>query len=88
MRGHLEVEGGWPLADAAGRVVVRTVAGAVVPAEVSRVGNGHATQVGADPDHDEELGVLSALFVGLGVAEGLEGHRLFGRDFFGRSGIK
>ena len=34
------------------------VAGTVVAAELAGVGDGHAAEVGADADHDEELLVL------------------------------
>ena len=33
--------------------------------------DGHAAQVGADADHDEPLGLLDAVGIGLRVAEGV-----------------
>lgn len=78
-----QVEGRWPLADATASVVMRSVAGAVVAAVVTGVGDWHAAQVSAHTEDDEPLRVLGALVVVLNVAEGRQGDRLFDGDFFG-----
>ena len=46
------------------------VAGAEPAAVVAGLADGHTTQVGADAEHDEPLGALDAVLVGLGVAQG------------------
>ena len=48
---------------------MRAVARAIVSAERAGVGDGDAAQVGAHAEEDEELGVLGALLVGLGVPQ-------------------
>ena len=48
---------------------MRPVARAIVAAERSGVGDGHAAQVGAHAEEDEKLGILGSLVVGLGVAQ-------------------
>lgn len=69
VRGDFQVERGGPLPDPAGRVIVRPVARAVVAAEVSRIRDGHAAQVGADADQDDPLGLLDSLQVVLRVPQ-------------------
>ena len=51
---------------------MRTVARAEPASVVARLADGHTTQVGADAEHDEPLGLLGARLVALGVAEALE----------------
>lgn len=46
-----------------------TVAGAEPSAEVTGVGGGDATKVGADANQNHPLGVLAAVLILLGVAE-------------------
>jgi hypothetical protein len=50
---------------------VRTVARAEPAAVVTGLADGHTTQVGADTQHDEPLGLLNTVVVGLGVTERL-----------------
>lgn len=69
--GNLQVEGGRALSNTAGDVVVRTVAGAEPAAKVAGLADGHTTQVGADTQHDQPLGALSTVVVGLGVTQTL-----------------
>lgn len=69
--GNLEVQGSRTLADAARDVVVGAVAGAEPAAVVTGLTDGHTTQVGADTQHDQPLGALHTLVIGLGVTEGL-----------------
>lgn len=69
--GNLEVQRGGALADTARDVVVRTVAGAEPAAVVAGLADGHTTQVGADTQHDQPLGALDTVVVGLGVTERL-----------------
>lgn len=71
VRGNLEVQRSGTLADTAGDIVVRTVARAEPAAVVTGLADGHTTQVGADTQHDQPLGLLNTLVVGLGVAQAL-----------------
>lgn len=48
---------------------MRTVAGAEPAIVVTGLTDGHATQVSADTDHNEPLGVLYSLLVSLGVTK-------------------
>ena len=48
-----------------------SVAGAEPPAVVPGLTDGHAAQVCADTHHDEPFGLLDALGVCLGIAQGL-----------------
>src|SRR5262249_19971766 len=74
---HLEILGRRSLADAARRVVDGAMAGAEPAAEGPRlIAERHASEVGADADHDQELGVQlaarvldEALVVGLRIAQ-------------------
>ena len=61
------------------------VAGAVVASELSGVGDGDAAEVGAHAEDDEPLGVLHALAVGLGVAQGRGVNGGLGLDLGGGS---
>ena len=67
--GNLEVQRRGPLPDPARAVVVRAVARAIVAAERAGVSDRDAAQVSAHAEEDEELGVLGALLVGLGVPQ-------------------
>jgi hypothetical protein len=67
--GYLEVQGSGTLADTAGDIVVRTVARAEPAAVFTGLADGHTTQVGADTQHDQPLGLLHTLVVGLGVTQ-------------------
>lgn len=55
----------------------------VVAAEVTAVGDWHASQVSAHAENDEPFWVLSALVVVLSIAKCSDCHRLFGGDFLG-----
>jgi hypothetical protein len=68
--GDLEVQRRRSLSYAARDVVVGAVARAEPASKVTSLANGHASQVRADAQHDEPLGLLDALRVGLGVAQG------------------
>jgi hypothetical protein len=68
---NLEVQRSGALADTARDIVVGAVAGAEPAAVVTGLTDGHTTQVGADTQHDQPLGALDTLVVGLGVTEGL-----------------
>lgn len=59
--GHLQVQRGRSLANAPRRIVMGSVAGTVVAAKVSRVGNWHASQVCAHAQHNQPLGPLRSL---------------------------
>lgn len=66
----LEVERCGSLSYTARDVVVRTVAGAEPASKVAGLANGHTTQMGAHAQHDQPLGLLDTVCVGLGVTEG------------------
>merc|ERR1712062_364742 len=68
--GDLQVKRCRTLANSATGVIMASVARAIVASELSSVGDGHTTKVGADAQDDQPLGVLNALGVGLGVPEG------------------
>lgn len=84
MGGYLEVKRSGSFADAAGSVVVRSVARTVVAPKVSSVGYGDAAQVSADSDDDEPLGLLGSDVVVFRVAERFHWNGLFGGDFGAR----
>merc|ERR1712055_603484 len=67
--GHLEVHGGGALTDATRGVVMGSVTGAVVPTKVPGLSDGYATQMGADTDNDQEVGVLYPIQIVLGVTK-------------------
>jgi len=67
--GHLEVQWGRALTDAATHIVVGTVARAEPAVVVTGVADGDATKVGADTEGDEPLGVNDTVRIGLGVTE-------------------
>ena len=69
--GNLEVQRGGALANAAGDIVVGAVAGAEPAAVVTSLTDGHTTQVGADTQHNQPLGALHTVVIGLGITEGL-----------------
>jgi hypothetical protein len=69
--GNLEVQGSGTLADTTRDIVVGAVAGAEPAAVVTSLTDGHTTQVGADTQHDQPLGALHTLVIGLGVTERL-----------------
>jgi len=48
---------------------VRTVARAEPAAVFTGLADGHTTQVGADTQHDQPLGLLHTIVVGLGVTQ-------------------
>ena len=56
------------------------VAGAVVAAEVARVGDGDAAEMGAHPDDDQPIRRLNADVVGLGIAQLGDVDRLLALD--------
>lgn len=68
--GNLQVERRGALSYPARDVVVGAVAGAEPAAKVTGLANGDTTQVGADTQHDQPLGALDTVLVGLGVSEG------------------
>ena len=67
-----EIERRRPLADAAGRVVDRAVAGAEPALVLALIAERDAAQMRADADDDEPLGLalLDALRIGLRIAKG------------------
>jgi hypothetical protein len=62
---------------------MRTVAGAEPSTEVTRLTDGHTTQVRADTDHDQPLGLLDTVLVLLRVTQGLDFDVLGFLDLFG-----
>ena len=76
---YLKVERCGTLPDPAAGVVVAAVAGAVVASELSGVGDGDTSKMGADTKDDQPLGVLDTLAVVLGVSQGggVNGNALF-----------
>ena len=70
IRRNLQVERRRSLSYASRDIVVRAVARAEPASKVAGLANGHASQVRADAQHDEPLGLLDALAVGLRVAQG------------------
>lgn len=58
---HLQVQRRRSLADATGRIVMRTVARTVVATELAGIGNWYASQMRADANHDQPLGLLDTL---------------------------
>lgn len=68
---NLQVQRGRAPANTTGDIVVGTVAGAEPAAVVTGLTDGDTTQVGADTEHDEPLGTLDAVLIGLGVTETL-----------------
>lgn len=53
---------------------MRTVAGTEPATVIASLTDGDATQVGANAQHDEPLGVLDAVGILLGVAQGRDLH--------------
>jgi hypothetical protein len=70
--GHLEVERRRTLPYTARDIVVGAVAGAEPAAEVAGLADGDTAQVRADAQHDEPFGLLDAVGVGLGIAQGCD----------------
>ena len=67
--GHLQIQRRRPLPDPATDIVVAAVAGTEPAAEIARLADGDAAQMRADAQHDQPLGPLDAVLVGLGVAQ-------------------
>lgn len=78
MGGNLEVKGGGALTDTTGGIIVRAMARAVVASKVTRVSDGHATEMSAHSDHHQPLRVLYALVIVLRIAESFHCHRFLG----------
>ncbi|GMT24408.1 hypothetical protein PFISCL1PPCAC_15705, partial [Pristionchus fissidentatus] len=57
------------LADTTGSIVVRTVARAVVSSEVSRIGDGNTSQMGAHSDDHRPFVLLHSLVIVLRMTE-------------------
>lgn len=70
IRRNLQVQWRRSLPYTSGNIVVRTVARAEPASKVTCLTDRHASQVGADTQHDQPLGLLNAVGVLLGVAEG------------------
>src|SRR5512138_3462474 len=75
---HREIGRRRPLADAAGGIVLRAMAGAEETVVAALMRDRDATEMGADANHDQPLLVawLGALLVGLRIGEILERHLL------------
>ncbi len=87
VRGNFEVEGSRTLANATRGVIVRAVARAEEASGiVTSTGDGHATKVRANANHDEPLLVLDTGSIGLVVAE-LSLVVLLGRGNLGVSAV-
>jgi hypothetical protein len=71
VRRDLQVQRRRSLSYAARNVVVRAVAWAEPASKVARLANRHTSQVRADAQHDEPLGLLHAVAVRLRVAQSL-----------------
>lgn len=80
-----EVKGSRAFANTARGVVVGTVARAEPAVVITRVGDGHTAQVSADTQHHQELGLLRALLILLGILELGELCGGGARDFGGRA---
>jgi len=70
--GDLEIQRRGAPSDAPGDVVVRAVTRTEPAAEIAGFTDGHAAQMGADAEHDQPLGVLDTVRVGLRVAQRLD----------------
>ena len=68
--GNLQVERRGALSYPARDVVVGTVARAEPATVVTGLTNGDTTQMGANTQHDQPLGALDTVLIGLGVSEG------------------
>lgn len=68
--GDLQVQGCGALSYPARDIVVGAVARAEPTTKVTGLTNGDTTQVGADTQHDQPLGALDTVLIGLGVSEG------------------
>src|ERR1700754_3943424 len=80
VRRHRQVRGRGPLADAAGRIVLRTMAGAEEPVVIALMSDRDAAEMGADADDDQPL-LVAGLDPGLialriGKARHVDGARL------------
>lgn len=69
---HLQIQRRGPLPRPPTDIVMTPMARAEPAPEITRLANRHTAQVCADAHHDEPLGFLDAVFVGLGVAEGFD----------------
>jgi hypothetical protein len=68
--GNLQVERCGALSYPARDIVVGAVARAEPATKVTGLANGDTTQVGADTQHDQPLGALDTVLIGLRVSEG------------------
>src|ERR1700685_120841 len=77
MGGDVEVRGRRPLANATGRVVLRTVAGAEEAVVIAVMSDRDAAEMGADADHHQPLVVafLDPGLIGLRIAKFGDRHR-------------
>ena len=65
---HLKVEWSRTLPNPAAGVVMTAVAGTIVTSELSGVGDGDTSEVGADTEDDQPLGLLHTLAVSLRIS--------------------
>src|SRR5580700_2139462 len=81
---HCQVGGRWSLANATGRVVLRTVAGAEEAVVIALMGNRDTAEMGADADHDQPLIVafLDPGLIGCWVGQACDRHRAGLVDLF------
>lgn len=70
VRRDLQVQRRRPLPGTPTDIVMTSMARAEPAAKVAGLANGHAPQVRANAEHDEPLGLLDAVRIGLGVAQG------------------
>lgn len=69
--GNLQVQRGRALSDTARDIVVGAVARAEPAAVVTGLANGYTTKVSADTKHDQPLGALDTVLVGLRITESI-----------------
>merc|ERR1711868_264901 len=67
---NLKVKRSWTLPDSSAGVIMTSVARTIVSSKFSSVGDGDTSEMGADSEDDQPLGVLHTLAVVLGVSQG------------------
>ena len=82
---NLKIKRSWALPDSSAGVIMTSMARTVVTSELSGVGDGDTSKMGADSEDDEPLGVLHTLVVVLGVSQGGGVNRHALLDLLGRS---
>lgn len=78
---YFKVQRSWSFSNPTAGVVVGPVARAIVTAEVSRVSDGHASQVCAHTYNDQPIGILHANAILFWIAETRNVHLSFRFDF-------